>query len=164
MNDVNLAKRSVEILERCLYANIATSGSNIPWNTPVTAIPDSDLTFYWSSWIEAVHSKNISNNSSVFMTFYDSTRVRGTNNMMCLYLQCAASEVSDPEEATKAFKLLYPEEEVKLDMFLAGGIKRFYRAQPKQAWLNCLSERELEPGTLKMRAEVLIDDIKLLRS
>ncbi|MHC8304840.1 hypothetical protein [Pseudomonas sp. PB3P13] len=160
MNDVDLGNRSAELLKKCLYANIATTASDVPWNTPATAIPDSDLNFYWSSWVKAVHSKNIDQNGAAFLTFYDSTRVRGTNNMMCLYLQCEASEVDDRAEASKAFRLLYPDTEINLENFLEGGVKRFYRATPTQAWLNCLSEAELEPTTLKMRIEVPLGDIK----
>ncbi|MCK0769746.1 pyridoxamine 5'-phosphate oxidase family protein [Chromohalobacter canadensis] len=160
MGDFNLASRSAEILKKCLYANIATSRDDVPWNTPVTALPDSDLKFYWSSWTLAEHSQNIARNSSIFMTFYDSTRARGTNNLMCLYLQCVAREVSDPDEARKAFGILYPGEDVDLENFLGEGVKRFYCAGPRKAWLNCLSEKELEPTTLKMRTEVPISDIR----
>ncbi|OHV13903.1 pyridoxamine 5'-phosphate oxidase family protein [Kushneria phosphatilytica] len=160
MSDVNLAKRSAEILNNCLYANIATSRNDVPWNTPATALPDNELNFYWSSWRLAEHSRNIAANSSIFMTFYDSTRARGTNNLRCLYLQCVAREVSDPEEARKAFGLLYPGESVELTNPLDEGVKRFYCAEPKQAWLNCLSEKELEPDTLKMRTEVPLDELR----
>lgn len=162
MNDLNPAQRAQNILQRCIYANIATSGEDGPWNTPVTALPDNDLTFFWSSWTQAVHSRNVSGNRQAFLTFYDSTRVRGTNNMMCLYLQCDAGEVTDRAQAAAAAKLLYPDEQVDLNMFLGDGIKRFYFAKPRKAWLNCLSERELEPSTLKMRAEVAVSDIQAM--
>lgn len=162
---IDLAERSAEILTRCLYANIATSSEDIPWNSPVTAIPDPALTFYWSSWAQAVHSRNIAANPRAFLTFYDSTRARGTNNLRCVYLQCEAGEVTDADEAEKAFALLYPDDvltnkTVDLTSFLGEGIKRFYRATPMQAWLNSLSEKELEPSTLKMRTEVSLDALK----
>lgn len=160
MNDTNMAARAAEILRRCIYANIATCGLDGPWNTPVTALPDSDLTFYWSSWVNATHTKNVDGNGQAFLTFYDSTRARGTNNMMCLYLQCAAGEVKDNATAEKAFRLLYPNEDIDFNMFTNNGIKRFYFAKPHRAWLNCLSERELEPSTVKMRAEVFIKEIR----
>ena len=160
MSDIDLATRSAEILRSCLYANIATSNNDSPWNTPATAIPDSSLNFYWSSWTEAMHSKNILANSSVFITFYDSTRARGTNNLMCLYLKCTAREVRNIDEASKAHELLYPGEQVQLEKFLDKGLKRFYCAEPQQAWLNCLSEKELEPSTVKMRTEVSLNEIK----
>lgn len=161
MNATEMADRAAEILSNCLYANIATSKDDVPWNTPATAIPDAALTFYWSSWTEAVHSRNIIANDAAFMTFYDSTRARGTNNLRCLYLQCEAGEVTDPVEAEKAFALLYPGEPVDLADFLGDGMKRFYRATPKQAWLNCLSEKELAPDTVKMRTKVSLDAIKI---
>lgn len=163
MTTENLGQRAAHLLDSCQYANIATAAADAPWNTPATALPNADLTFYWSSWTEAVHSRNIAGNGAAFLTFYDSTRVRGTNNMRCLYLQCVASEVTDEAEAGEAFRLLYPDEEVNLAAFLGDGIKRFYRAKPTAAWLNCLSERELEPTTVKMRADVSLEDIKRAR-
>jgi hypothetical protein len=81
--------------------------------------------------------------------------------MRCLYLRCTAAAVEDPAEAAKAFALLYPGETVALDDFLGSGAKRFYRAVPLQAWLNCLSERELSPSTVKMRAEVPLALLRL---
>lgn len=163
MTEIDLAQRAADILQKNIYANIATSGVDGPWNTPATALADAELNFYWSSWVNAVHSKNVIGNGLAFLTFFDSTRARGTNNKMCLYLRCEAREVTDPAEAAKAAELLYPDEQVDLSMFLAGGIKRFYRATPTTAWLNSLSERELEPGTLKMRVEVPLDDINRSR-
>lgn len=160
-DDQELGAKCAEILRTCLYANIATCHNNEPWNTPVTAIPDSDLNFYWSSWIQAVHSRNIEANPQVFITFYDSSRARGTNNMRGLYLRCEAAVVSDPSEARKAHGLIYPTEQVDLTAFFDPGPKRFYRARPREAWLNILSERELEPTTLKMRVEVPLDSIRL---
>ncbi|MGM8850380.1 pyridoxamine 5'-phosphate oxidase family protein [Salinicola halophyticus] len=157
---IDLAERSADLLANCLYANIATSRDDVPWNTPVTAIPDSALTFYWSSWKEAVHSHNIAANPRAFLTFYDSTRIRGTNNLRGIYLQCEAGEVTDIDEAEKAFRLLYPDDTVDLTSFLGDGIKRFYRATPRRAWLNSLSEKELAPDTLKMRTEVSLEDVK----
>jgi nitroimidazol reductase NimA-like FMN-containing flavoprotein (pyridoxamine 5'-phosphate oxidase superfamily) len=153
--------KCAEILRTCLYANIATCDNNEPWNTPVTAIPDTDLNLYWSSWILAVHSRNVVANPRVFITFYDSTRARGTNNMRCLYLRCEAAVVSDPGEARKAHELIYPTERVDLTEFSDPGPKRFYRARPLEAWLNILSERELQPTTIKMRLEVPLDSIRL---
>jgi len=149
-----LARRALELLSGPPYFNVATASGDQPWNSPVWAARDGDLNLYWSSWIKAVHSENIARNPRVYLTLFDSTRKRGTNNMRCLYLQCTAAVVDDEAEARKAFALLYPGEPVALDDFLDAGQKRFYRATPLHAWLNCLSERELSPSTVKMRAEV----------
>lgn len=161
MEKQDLGKRCAEILSTCLYANIATAQDNQPWNTPVTAVPDSSLNLYWSSWTEAVHSRNILANPRVFVTYYDSTRERGTNNHRCLYLLCEASVVADRSEARGAHELIYPDKEVDLDGFFDSGLRRFFRAQPLQAWLNCLSEQQLQPSTLDMRVEVSLKDIRL---
>lgn len=152
--------RALELIKTQSYLNLATENQGEPWNTPVWAVPDRELNFYWSSWVNAVHSANIRSNPRVFATLYDSSRQRGTNNLRCLYLQCLASTVSDTEEAEQAARLIYPAESVNLGEFLGQGIKRFYKATPLKAWLNCLSERELSPSTIKMRVEVSLEKLK----
>ena len=149
-----LASRALELLRGPPYFNVATASDGQPWNSPVWVARDDDLNLYWSSWIKAVHSENIAKNPRAFLTLFDSTRKRGTNNMRCLYLQCTVAAVEDPAEAHRAFALLYPDEPINLEDFLGAGQKRIYRATPLHAWLNCLSERDLTPSTFKMRAEV----------
>jgi len=149
-----------QLLELPPYFNVATSLNDEPWNSPVWAARDSEGNFYWSSWKEAVHSKNLKSNPRAFLTLFDSTRQRGTNNLRCLYLQCTVAVVEDPATAAWAFTLLYPEDTVDTDDFLAAGQKRFYRASPVKAWLNCLSERELTPATVKMRLDVPLEALR----
>lgn len=159
--DRELVERAVELLNGPPYFNVATESDGQPWNSPVWAARDQSLNLYWSSWVKAVHSENIGKNPRTFLTLFDSTRQRGTNNLRCLYLQCTTVTVRDPDEAAKAFALLYPGEDMDLADFLGAGQKRFYRATPVRAWLNCLSERQLTPSTIKMRAEV---SLELLRA
>lgn len=156
---VDLGKRCAEILSICQYANIATCSDQQPWNTPATAVVDDNLDVYWSSWTKAQHSRNIHANPSVFLTFYDSTRARGSNNQRCLFLRCEAVAVNEAAVALRAHTLLYPGAAVDLDAFLDTGLKRFYRARPLQAWVNVLSEKQLQPDTLKMREEVALKSI-----
>ncbi|NYH22076.1 pyridoxamine 5'-phosphate oxidase family protein [Paraburkholderia bryophila] len=158
--NADLVARAVELLSGQPYFNVATESDGQPWNTPVWAATRGGLSLYWSSWVKAVHSQNIEKNPRVFLTLFDSTRKRGTNNLRCLYLQCTAAAVVDPDEAQEAAALLYPGEVVELADFLAGGQKRFYRAIPTQVWLNCLSERELKPSIVKMRVEVPLELLK----
>jgi hypothetical protein len=160
MNEDELATQAAVLIRACPYLNLATAQDDVPWNSPVFAVPDEGLRFYWSSWINAVHSRNIESNPNTFVTLYDSTRARGTNNFRCLYLQCRAAVVTDSNEARHARELIYPEEVIDLDDFLGSGLKRFYRATPQKAWLNCLSERDLTPATLKMRVEVSLELIQ----
>ena len=160
MTNEELASRALELLNGTPYFNVATTSDGQPWNSPVWAARDDALNLYWSSWIKAVHSENIAKNPRVFLTLFDSTRKRGTNNMRCLYLQCTATAVEDLAEARRAFALLYPGETIALEDFLGAGQKRIYRATPLHAWLNCLSERELTPSTINMRAEIPIALLK----
>jgi Pyridoxamine 5'-phosphate oxidase len=158
----DLVARANELLNGPPYFNVATaSNDGQPWNTPVWAARGKGLSLYWSSWVKATHSKNIEENPRAFLTLFDSTRKRGTNNLRCLYLQCTVTVVVDSSEAQEAALLLYPGEVVELTDFLGNGLKRFYKATPKRAWLNCLSERELTPSTVKMRVEV---PLELLRA
>jgi general stress protein 26 len=161
MNEDDLPTKAAELIRTCPYLNVATAQDDRPWNSPVFAVPDEHLNFYWSSWINAVHSRNLENNPHIFITLYDSTRPRGTNNFRCLYLRCTAQVVTDPQEARMAYELVYPGEPINLGDFLDSGLKRFYRATPQQAWLNCLSERDLTPATIKMRVEVPLDLIQM---
>lgn len=153
----DLVAHAVQLLNGLPYFNVATESEGQPWNTPVWAARDQHLNLYWSSWVKAVHSQNIAQNPRAFLTLFDSTRKRGTNNLRCLYLQCSAVVVNDVEEADNAFQLLYPDETLHLQDFLGEGQKRFYRATPVKAWLNCLSERQLTPSTIKMREELPLD-------
>ncbi len=161
MVDQSLAARAAELLRTCLYVNVATENNGQPWNTPVLAVSDATLNLYWSSWHQAVHSINIAGNPNIFLTLYDSTRARGSNNFKCLYLQCFGSVVTEKAEAKQAFELIYPGDTMNLADFFEPGLKRFYKAIPQRAWLNCLSERDLTPATLKMREEV---PLELLRA
>jgi Pyridoxamine 5'-phosphate oxidase len=62
-----------------IYITIATADSNgQPWNTPLYAAYDEHYNFYWASWTESVHSRNIRQNPAVFLVVYDSTVPEGT--------------------------------------------------------------------------------------
>jgi general stress protein 26 len=68
-----------EIIEKIQYITIATvSKDGEPWNTPVYSAYDEDYNFYWISWKENQHSKNIAENNQVFSVIYDSTVPEGT--------------------------------------------------------------------------------------
>lgn len=55
---MDLNKRAKEIVEKIIYATIATASKDgQPWNSPVYCAYDEDYNFYWSSWTENQHSK-----------------------------------------------------------------------------------------------------------
>ncbi len=163
-SDTELLTRAKELLATIQYANLATATTDgAPWNSPVFAPWDQELSFYWSSWREAEHSKNIRANHQVFLTLYDTTRARGTNNLRCLYLTAKAFELDDEEQVSRAVNLLYPGEDgISPEMFLGDSVKRIYMAIPERAWLNCASEREVNPQTVKMRVELSLKKLQKL--
>ena len=160
MQETELLARAAELIKQFPYLNLASSAADRPWSSPVYAVHDGELNFYWSSWTEAAHSVNLARNPRASFTIYDSTRPRGTNNYRCLYVDCTVATITGRAEAERAFRMIYPDQPVALADFLAPGIKRFYEAKPRAAWLNCLSERELTPSTLKMRVEISLPALR----
>jgi hypothetical protein len=70
---------AMNILKNIHYITLATvckDGS--PWNTPVSAIFDSQLSFLWGSNPKTVHSENIRADSRTSVVIYDSTALEGT--------------------------------------------------------------------------------------
>jgi nitroimidazol reductase NimA-like FMN-containing flavoprotein (pyridoxamine 5'-phosphate oxidase superfamily) len=159
---MKLTHRAAELLQTLEYLNIATVSANAhPWNTPVYARHDDRLNFYWCSWKDAEHSRNIRANPRIFITLYDSTRKRGDNNLRCLYIQARACEIEDSDEISKALHLLYPQDETeqRVDLVQGPSLRRIYRAIPETMWLNDKSERQVTRETVKMRVEVPIEEL-----
>ena len=156
---MDLEKRALEIINSIEYLNIATcSKDSNPWNTPVYAVTDKNLNFYWSSWFNAQHSLNIVDNPKVFCSLYDSTRKRGDNNRRCLYLEGVASEVTDSKEIKKAVKLLYQSDDTS--DFSENSLRRVYKISVDNTWLNDISERQVTRETIKMRILVDLEKLK----
>lgn len=156
----DLAARAKEIIESVVYINIATaSGAGSPWNTPVYAVHDETYNFFWSSWSEAEHSKNIKTNSSVFITVYDSTRTRGDNHLRGLYIQATAEELINSEDIDHALKYFTSVDGTKPKPtdFSGDNVKRLYKAVPQKMWLNDISESQVTKETIKMRIDVPVE-------
>lgn len=149
-------EQAKEIIEKILYITIATaSPDGQPWNSPVYSAYDDTYNFYWASWKENVHSKNIGLNDKVFLSIYDSTAPEGTGRGV--YVQARAQELADTQEIKEALALLYsrkhqdpakraPEE------FLGEFPRRIYKAIPKKMWIN--SEDTVQGNFIDTRAEV----------
>lgn len=160
MSDLKI--RVKEIIDTTLYGNIATvSSDSKPWNTPVYLVHDNAYCFYWSSWVDAEHSKNIRDNTNIFITIYDSTRVRGNNHQRGVYVQAVAIELQDLDEILEALKYFKGIGNKELDAadFQKDKVKRLYRAIPKKIWLNDLAESQVTKETIKMRVEVPLQSI-----
>lgn len=126
-----------EITDKIVYATLATVDENgQPWNSPVWSIHDEKYTYYWYSWQENQHSKNIRANGKVFIVIYDSTAPEGTGEGV--YFQAKAEEVNDVKEVTE---LMQKRSEFKsgaqtINDFIGNSPRRWYKAVPEKIWLN----------------------------
>lgn len=128
-------KRAKEILSTVLYATIATaSKAGKPWNSPVAGFWDDDYNLYWFSDKESVHSRNIRENEDVFIVVYDSTMPEGTGEGV--YIEATAYEVTEPEEIEQVVGLQKGDMRCEADQVSGDTIHRFYKAVPKNAWVN----------------------------
>lgn len=157
-----LEEKALHIIKTNLYLNIATvSDRNEPWNTPVYAVPDDRFVFYWRSWKEAQHSKNIRSNPRIFITIYDSSRKLGTNHQKCVYIKARAEEVTSIDELNEKLNL-FVNNTLATDDFTSESVKRIYKATPEKVWLNDLSEGQVDKDTIKMRIEINLKKLKLI--
>ena len=140
----NLIKRAKEIIEKILYITIATSSKDgKPWNSPVYSAFDEHCNFYWASWKENQHSKNIKENNNVFLVIYDSTVQEGTGEGV--YIQAKAHEIIDKKEIEIALRYLYKRKgqypkKREAKEFLGDYPRRVYKAIPEKVWMNDVGE------------------------
>lgn len=128
-------KRAKEILEKIIYATIATAGNDgKPWNSPVRHVYDSDLNIYWFSDKENQHSRNVRDNEDVFIVIYDSTVPEGDGEGV--YIQAKAAELNDPEEIRLARRIKKGVDMDAPDDFMGDAIRRVYKAVPQRVWMN----------------------------
>lgn len=136
--EVSLNEQARQIISKILYITLATVDKDgQPWNSPLYSAFDKDYNFYWASWKENNHSKNILENNNVFIVIYDSTVPEGTGRGV--YIRAKAYEVSDLKELASALYLMYSRKSKsprKILEFLKGYPRRVYKAVPEKVWLN----------------------------
>lgn len=153
MNMDNTAKAK-SIISKILYITIATATkSGTPWNSPVYSAYDDNYNFYWASDQNGQHSKNIRENSKIFIVIYDSTVPEGTGEGV--YIQANAYELTDTDEIIRALKCLDKRVSKKphsSDQFLGKMPRRVYKAVPEKFWLN--GDGEINGNYIDIRHEV----------
>ena len=142
MSSINY--RAKEIIEKIIYITIASSSKDgVPWNSPVYSAFDKYYNFYWASWKENQHSKNIKENQDVFIVVYNSTVPEGTGEGV--YIQAKAHELTDEKEIGRALSYLYkrknqdPKKREVKD-FLGDYPRRVYKAIAGKVWMNDVGE------------------------
>lgn len=139
-----LIDKAKEIIEKILYITIATcSKDGKPWNSPVYSAFDEQYNFYWVSWKENQHSRNVKENNNVFLVVYDSTVPEGTGEGV--YIQAKAYELNGEKEIEKILGYLYKRKgqdpkKREAKEFMGNYPRRVYKAVPEKVWMNDIGE------------------------
>ena len=138
---MDLSKRAKEIIKEIIYITIATcSNDGQPWNSPVYSAYDEDYNFYWASWKENQHSKNIAENSRIFIVIYDSKAPEGTGEGV--YVQANACMLIKENDIAHALSYLdgrvgkKKNPKTRVMQFLGDKPRRIYKAIPEKFWIN----------------------------
>ena len=138
---MDLSKRAKEIIKDIIYITLATSSKDgQPWNSPVYSAYDKDYNFYWGSWRENQHSKNIAENNRIFVAIYDSKAKEGTGEGV--YILAKAYMLEDEEEVKRALGYLdgrvgkKKDSATRVKQFLGDKPRRIYKAVPEKFWVN----------------------------
>lgn len=156
----NRILKSKEIMEKIEYLNIASiTLEGFPWNSAVYCSFDKELNFYWLSWKENQHSKNIRNNPNIFVTIYDSTVPASTG--VGVYFQGKAYELTNPIDIAVGLKCVYSRSMHKIKdvmMFLTSYPRRVYKFVPEKVWIN--GTDDIEGNSIDIRTELDLKELK----
>jgi uncharacterized pyridoxamine 5'-phosphate oxidase family protein len=162
MNENHYLERTKQILEKIIYATVATASKDgKPWNSPVRHIYDQDLNIYWFSDKNNQHSKNVRENEDVYIIIYDSTVPEGKGEGV--YVQAKARQLEGPEEIRLARRLKKGPDMDAPDDFMGNALRRVYKAVPEHVWMN---DAEVKDGVFvrDYRIEVPLNALKALLS
>lgn len=159
MSISELTTQAKKVISDILYITIATCDkSGQPWNSPVYSAFSESYNFYWASWTENRHSKNIKENEKVFVVIYDSTVPEGTGFGVYMKGTARQLEVKDTVEIVKSLKLLYSRKNKKPrkpEEFLALLPRRIYKFTPEQVWVN--SDGDVNGNFVDSRIDITSD-------
>lgn len=148
------AQRAREIIEKIFYITIASiSEDGQPWNAPVFSAYDKDYNFYWGSYKDSQHSRNIRFNKNIFLVIYDSTVPAGKGEGV--YIRATAKEIEDSKEIEFTHRLLAARHVVpywKLEQVQGSGPIRLYKAALEKIWMN--GEGEIDGHYIDVRVEI----------
>ena len=151
-----LSRRAKYIVENIKYVTVATvSEDGQPWNAPVFCAYDQNYNFYWGSYKDSQHAKNLHVNNKAFLVIYDSTVEAGQGEGV--YLEAEVTELTDGSEIQKAHRLLQDRSPVPywgLDEFEDDTPIALYKAKPFKAWMN--GEGEIDGHYIDIRKEIKI--------
>ncbi len=133
--------KAQSIISSNIYCNLSTATPDgYPWGSPVFfAYDHEDYSIYWCSAIAARHSQNLHNNQGrAFIVVYDSSAPAGSGKG--LYFTGTATEETEPERISRAFKLLIVRANLNLERsaldYLYSSPRRIYRFQADETWVS----------------------------
>lgn len=146
--------RAKEIIKKILYITIATvDGSGQPWNSPVYSAYDESYNFYWASWTESQHSKNINQNNRIFLVIYDPSIPEGKGEGV--YIQAKAYQLKNEAEIQEGLNYLDKRAGKKPHNpkhFMGDYPRRVYKAVPEKFWIN--DDGEIGGNYIDVRNEI----------
>ena len=154
MNTLILTKKAKKVISDIIYLDLATSDKkNQPWNTPVYTAYDKDYNFYWLSWKESQHSKNIRVNNKAFIVIYNSKVPEGKG--FGVYMQGKAYQLDKTKEIKNALKMIYSRKNKKPrkpEEFSDTFPRRVYKFVPNKVWTN--SDTEVKGNFIDNRIDI----------
>jgi hypothetical protein len=140
--DVQLIGRAKRTLAAVANGSLATvSADGRPWNSPLFVAFDADLRFYWSSSVDAEHSRNIVVRPGVFLVVFDSTQPDESGN--AVYIRATARELIDEVSIHVALACLARrrnEPPKPATDFSGSQPRRVYEGVPDAMWTNVLRQ------------------------
>jgi hypothetical protein len=135
------------------YATIATiCPDGRPWNTPVFAVFDDDLSMYWASWPRNQHSLNIAHNPRIFVVVYNSLAPEGEG--FGVYLEMTATMLRGKKAIARARHIYTTTfgETLDHEPFTGACPRRLYQATVERIWMN--SEAYIHGNFVDIRREI----------
>lgn len=151
-----MEEKARALIDTILYINLATvTPEGKPWNSPVYTAYDNEYNFYWASWVENQHSKNIVENGLVYAVVYDSQVPEGEG--LGVYMEGQAKMLSDVDEIRSALELLYlrkkqPPNKRQPTEFLGKYPRRVFKFFPEKFWIN--DGGEIDGNFIDIKKEV----------
>jgi hypothetical protein len=140
---MNIEREARRTLARIANAGLATAARDgTPWNSAVYFAFDGRA-FYWSSHRDAVHSRNIAANPSVFLLVFDSTADDDSGHGV--YSRACARELTTErsiEIALGALAQRRGQSRRPTADFMGDHPRRMYEAVPETCWTNIVRQRD----------------------
>ncbi len=153
-------ERIHEILRDIHHIAIATVNKDgSPLNSPVFAVFDKKLNFYWSSHPEAEHSKNIQRTHQSFIVVFDSREGHGGLYIQAMVRECQQEEMQQGYVLLKRCKEQLYGTMGSLETYQGVHSQRIYKASPQKLWVN-KSERDVAGAIIRdRRYEISLADL-----